>query len=224
MRYSFGDYVLDTQRQEFSHAGTPLQLRRKVFQLLAYLLAHRERVVAKQELLEQLWPDRFVGDEALKSCIKSLRQALGEWGRRPQYLHTVYGRGYRFVAPVAVHEPLPADETPHAIPLYGAEGATRQAAVLSPSLAPARAALENSPGVTLAGEYKPVTVLSGALAEASTLAERLGPEAMYHLMQEVLALVQETVQRYEGTLLQVSGPCPPGGLGSLRAAPAAACS
>src|SRR5437667_115449 len=62
-------------------------------------------------------------------------------GRRTQYLHTVYGRGYRFVAPVAVHEPLPADEAPHAIPLHGAAGTTRQAAVLSPPLAPARAAL-----------------------------------------------------------------------------------
>jgi DNA-binding winged helix-turn-helix (wHTH) protein len=108
MRYSFGDYLLDTQRQEFYHAGAPLKLRRKVFQLLAYLLAHRDRVVSKQEFLERLWPDRFVGDEALKSCIKSLRQALGERGHRPQFLHTVYDRGYRFVAPVATHAPLPA--------------------------------------------------------------------------------------------------------------------
>ena len=44
-----------------------------------------------------------------------------------------------------------------------------------------------------------------ALAEAPTLAARLGPEAMYHLLHDVLALAQETVQRYGGTLLQVSG-------------------
>jgi class 3 adenylate cyclase len=56
----------------------------------------------------------------------------------------------------------------------------------------------------LDGEHKQVTVLCGALAEAPTLAARLGPEAMYHLMRAVLALVQDTVQRYEGTLLQVS--------------------
>ena len=57
----------------------------------------------------------------------------------------------------------------------------------------------------LVGEYKQVTVLSGALAEAATLAARLGPEAMYHLMRAVLALAQAAVQRYDGTLLQVSG-------------------
>jgi class 3 adenylate cyclase len=50
-----------------------------------------------------------------------------------------------------------------------------------------------------------VTVLSGALAEAPSLAARLGPEAMYHLMSDVLALAQDTVQRYGGTLLHVSG-------------------
>jgi class 3 adenylate cyclase/tetratricopeptide (TPR) repeat protein len=57
----------------------------------------------------------------------------------------------------------------------------------------------------LDGEHKQVTVLCGALAEAAPLAARLGPEAMYHLMRAVLALVQDTVQRYDGILLQVSG-------------------
>ena len=45
----------------------------KVFQVLAYLLAHRDRVVPKQELLEHLWPAQFVGEETLTSCIKTLR-------------------------------------------------------------------------------------------------------------------------------------------------------
>src|SRR5262249_24921092 len=94
MRYLFGDYVLDTQRQELQRAGELVKLRRKVFQVLTYLLAHRARVVPKQELLEQLWPDQFVGDEALKSCIKALRQGLGERGRRARFVHTVHGQGY----------------------------------------------------------------------------------------------------------------------------------
>jgi class 3 adenylate cyclase len=51
------------------------------------------------------------------------------------------------------------------------------------------------------GEHKQVTVLCGALADAPALAVRLGPEAMYHLMREVLTLVQDTVQHYEGMLL-----------------------
>src|SRR5712692_11923154 len=119
MRYVFGNYVLDTQRYELHHAGESLKLRRKVFQVLAYLLAHGERVVPKQELLEHVWPDQFVGDEALKSCIKILRQALGERGRTPRFVRTLHGQGYRFVAAVTVKEPRPADAASHALPRRG---------------------------------------------------------------------------------------------------------
>ncbi len=111
MRYVFGDYVLDTERAELQSAGGPIQLRRKAFQVLVYLLAHRDRVVPTQELLEHLWPDQFVGDEVLKACIKAVRQALGERGRAPRFVRTLHGQGYRFVALVEVREPLPADVT-----------------------------------------------------------------------------------------------------------------
>ena len=205
MRYIFGDYVLDTQRHELHHAGEPIKLRRKVFQVLVYLLAHRDRVVPKQELLEHLWPDQFVGEETLTSCIKTLRQALGERGRTPRFLRTLHGQGYRFVGAVEEREHHPADDAPHALPRRGGEGATRQAEGPSPALSPPLADLGSPPWEALDGEHKQVTVLCCALAEAPTLAARLGPEAMYHLMHDVLALAQDTVQRYEGTLTQVSG-------------------
>src|SRR5215831_7268699 len=60
MRYAFGEYSLDTQRQELRRAGEPIKLRRKVFQVLAYLLANGEQVVSKQELLDHVWPEQFV--------------------------------------------------------------------------------------------------------------------------------------------------------------------
>jgi DNA-binding winged helix-turn-helix (wHTH) protein len=141
MRYSFGDYVLDTQRQELHHAGAPIKLRRKVFQVLVYLLAHRDRVVSKQELLAQLWPDQFVGDETLTSCIKTLRQALGEQGRTPRFLRTLHGQGYRFVAAVEEREHRPANEAPPALPLSGGTGATRQAEGPPPARSPSLADL-----------------------------------------------------------------------------------
>ncbi len=136
MRYIFGDYVLDTQRHELHHAGEPIKLRRKVFQVLAYLLAHRDRVVPKQELLERLWPDQFVGDATLTSCIKTLRKALGERGRTPRFLRTLHGQGYRFVGAVEEREHRPADDAPQALPQRGREGATRQAEGPSPAPVP----------------------------------------------------------------------------------------
>ena len=65
MRYVFGDYTLDTARQECSHHGQVLALRQKVFLLLAYLVQHHDRVVPKSELLTNLWPTTFTGDATL---------------------------------------------------------------------------------------------------------------------------------------------------------------
>jgi class 3 adenylate cyclase/DNA-binding winged helix-turn-helix (wHTH) protein/tetratricopeptide (TPR) repeat protein len=205
MRYLFGDYVLDTQRAELHGAGAPIKLRRQAFQLLAYLLAHRDRVVPKHELLEHLWPDRFVGDAVLKACITALRKALGDRGRAPRFVRTLHGQGYRFVAAVEAREHLPVDTVPSAL----AQGSSPL-----PEAGEGQGEGEHGPGRQLLpsvgresqdGEHKQVTVLCGALAEATTLATRLGPEAMYHLMRVVMALAQDTVQRYGGTLFQVSG-------------------
>ena len=205
MRYLFGDYVLDTQRAELHGAGAPIKLRHKAFQVLAYLLAHRDRVVPKHELLEHLWPDQFVGDAVLKACITALRKALGEQGRTPRFVRTLHGQGYRFIAAVEAREHLPVDAAPLALArrspsLPEAGGGNGEGEHRSGQQQLSPVGIES-----LEGEHKQVTVLCGALAEAPTLAARLGPEAMYHLMRAVLALVQDMVQRYDGTLLQVSG-------------------
>src|SRR6266850_967146 len=171
MYCSFGDYELDTQRHELHRAGAPIKLRRKVFQVLVYLLAHRDRVVAKQELLAQLWPGQFVGEETLTSCIKTLRQALGERGRTARFLRTLHGQGYRFVGAVAVEEHRPADDTPRT--LHGGGEAAHQAEGPAPALAAPLADTGSTPSEALDGEHKQVTVLCGALAEAPTLAARL---------------------------------------------------
>src|SRR5262247_4177284 len=156
MRYIFGDYVFDTQRHDLHRAGEPIKLRRKVFQVLAYLLVHRDRVVSKQELLERLWPDQFVGDATLTSCIKTMRQALGERGRTARFLRTLHGQGYRFVGAVEEQEHHPTDDAPQALPGHGRAGATRQAEGPSPALAAPSTDLRSPPWEALDGEHKQV--------------------------------------------------------------------
>ena len=102
MYYVFGDCTLDTERYEFYRAGVRLPLRRKAFQLLTYLLAHCNRVVPKDELLEHLWPVQVIGDAALNSCLMAVRKAIGDSGQAPKYIQTLRGLGYRFVATVEV--------------------------------------------------------------------------------------------------------------------------
>src|SRR2546427_5916734 len=100
MRYIFEDYTLDTGRYELCRAGGLVPLDRQVFEVLAYLLAHTDQVVTRQEFFERLWPQRFVSDAALERCITVARHALGDSGRAQRCIKTVYGRGYRFVAAV----------------------------------------------------------------------------------------------------------------------------
>src|SRR6266852_2117347 len=69
MRYRFADCVLDTQLYTLHRAGTARPLRPKVFQVLCYLLEHRDHVVSKDALCTQVWPDQFISDAALESTL-----------------------------------------------------------------------------------------------------------------------------------------------------------
>jgi DNA-binding winged helix-turn-helix (wHTH) protein/predicted ATPase len=111
MQYLFGDYALDTRHCELRRTGTLIKLRPKVFDVLLYLIVHRDRVIAQQELLEHLWPDQFVGDATLKSCIKEARRAVGDTGQAQRCIQTLHSRGYRFVDAVEEREHLTVDVT-----------------------------------------------------------------------------------------------------------------
>jgi predicted ATPase/DNA-binding winged helix-turn-helix (wHTH) protein len=99
--YVFGDHELDLALFELRRAGDRISIEPKALDLLAFLIAERHRVVAKDELLEALWPREFVTEASLTYCVKAARQALGDDGERQAMIATVRGRGYRFVAPVS---------------------------------------------------------------------------------------------------------------------------
>src|SRR5690606_40601057 len=100
MIYEFGDFVLDTRRCELTCAGEPRHLEPQVYAVLCHLIEHRERVVGRDELLDQVWGHRFVTPGTLDTRIKHLRQALGDDGDAQQMIRTVRGRGFRFVCEV----------------------------------------------------------------------------------------------------------------------------
>ena len=100
MTYQFDQFELDMARFELREDGAVQPLEPQVFALLAYLIEHRERLVPKNELFEKIWEGRVVTDSALTSRIKSARQALGDSGKAQQFIKTIYGKGFRFVANV----------------------------------------------------------------------------------------------------------------------------
>lgn len=111
MRYEFDGAVVDTDSYTLSVDGEPVAVEPQVFEVLAYLIAHRDRMVSRTELLDQIWGDRFVSDSALSSRIKTARAAIGDDGRSQRAIRTVHGRGFRFVAPVVAHLPSSAPAT-----------------------------------------------------------------------------------------------------------------
>jgi pimeloyl-ACP methyl ester carboxylesterase len=104
----FGGHRLDPVGGHLLHGAAPVPLAPKAFALLHYLAANAGRLVPKQELLEAIWPDVFVGDAVLKVTIRELRKALDDDPQAPRYIETAHRRGYRFVAPVVVAEPAMA--------------------------------------------------------------------------------------------------------------------
>src|SRR5215475_3078218 len=101
--YAFDGYQLDTQRYELRHGGALCALERQGFNVLVYLVQHRDRVVTKDELMEQLWPNQSVSESALTQRLRAARRALGDSGREQRLIQTVHGRGYRFIATVEEH-------------------------------------------------------------------------------------------------------------------------
>jgi DNA-binding winged helix-turn-helix (wHTH) protein/TolB-like protein/Flp pilus assembly protein TadD len=98
--YEFGPFRLITSERLLLREGVRVQLTEKAFDTLAVLVQRTGRLVAKEDLIAEVWPDSFVEDNNLEKSISAVRQALGEKGPAFQYIETVRGHGYRFAAAV----------------------------------------------------------------------------------------------------------------------------
>ena len=105
MIYQFGKYEVDTRNYQLRNDGSSVDLEPKVFDLLAYLVSHREKLVTREELFENLWPGQVVSDTSLSNQVKAVRRVIGDDGKRQDLVKTVHGRGYQFIADVQEQEP-----------------------------------------------------------------------------------------------------------------------
>ena len=95
---------LDLGRYELRRRGRPVKLEKKPMELLIFLVARREQLVTREDIVTKLWrSDLFVDTEAsINNVIRKIRTALGDSSAKPRFLETVVGKGYRFVGPVRV--------------------------------------------------------------------------------------------------------------------------
>src|SRR5215472_3805855 len=98
--YEFGPFVLDTMKHALLRNGKPVPLTPKTFDTLLVLVQNSGKMLSKEELMNTLWPDRFVEESNLTQQISMIRKALAESPGEHRYIVTVPGRGYRFAAAV----------------------------------------------------------------------------------------------------------------------------
>jgi DNA-binding winged helix-turn-helix (wHTH) protein/tetratricopeptide (TPR) repeat protein len=100
MTLVFEQFVLDLAKRELRRGQTPVPMEPQAFDLLGHLIAHRHRVVGREELTEAIWHGRIVSDAALTTRISTIRRALGDTGKSQRLIRTVSRKGFRFVAAV----------------------------------------------------------------------------------------------------------------------------
>lgn len=98
--YRFADFTLDAVRREVRHAGALVAMEPQVFDVLAYLVAARDRVVSRDDLLRDVWHGRIVSEATLSSRLNAARTAIGDTGARQDFIRTLPRKGVRFIAPV----------------------------------------------------------------------------------------------------------------------------
>ncbi|MEU4245459.1 AAA family ATPase [Actinoplanes sp. NPDC026619] len=115
--YRFDGFELDASLFELRLAGERIPIEPRVFNVLHYLVSHRDRVVSKEELLDSVWGDRFVSEAAVTTVLRAARIAIDDTGKERRLIRTVHRRGYQFVGTVLRTPAQAESESESGVPL-----------------------------------------------------------------------------------------------------------
>jgi len=185
--FQFESFTLDVKRLCLHGPSGQMDLRRKSFDVLRYLVEHAGVVATKEELIKAVWPDVTVSDESLTQCISEIRRAIGDGGQR--IIKTVPRRGYLFDVPLSTGDAravlkvgaasTPVEPQPSAVHALGH-------------------VVEKINRDVSAGERKQVTVLCADVKESLELVAQRDPEEALKILDAVLKLMTRAIHRYEG--------------------------
>lgn len=102
MLYRFGPFVIDTRAMRLLKDGEPVEMQQRVLEVLLAIVRRRGELITKEQLVDEVWGGEAIGDASLARCLYEARRALGDDARRPKYLLTVHGRGYRLATETSV--------------------------------------------------------------------------------------------------------------------------
>jgi len=131
LSFQFEDFVLDAERRELRRAGDLIAVEPQVFDMIEFLVRHRDRVVTRDDLLDAIWNGRVVSESTLASLINAARRALNDTGEEQRLIRTVARKGLRFVGEVADGKAASAVNA-HAAPQSGLQLPYRPAIAVLP--------------------------------------------------------------------------------------------
>jgi len=105
--YRFGRCIVDPRSRELRRDGRIVPMEHRAFDMLLYLIEHRDRAISKDELQQAIWPRMILTDSALTRCVMKVRRAVGDDPKRRAVIKTLHGHGYRFIASLESAPPAP---------------------------------------------------------------------------------------------------------------------
>ena len=188
MLYFFENFVLDPARRELRRGKGLIAVQPQVFDLLEYLITHRDRVVSKDDILGAVWGGRIVSESALTTRINATRAAVDDDGDQQRLIRTIPRKGIRFVGVVEEQAQLPE------------KAATARAAVEVETAELIQAGRDKA----APAERRQLTIASSELLLGSAAAG-MDPEDLREIIQSYHSCVVETTRRYDGLVARTSG-------------------
>lgn len=104
--YQFGEFIFDDSQQTLMAVDSKqaLSIEPKLLELLCLFIKKPNATISREEILECLWADSLVTDNAVNKMVGNLRKVLGDNAKNPRYIQTVPKRGYRFICSVTLEE------------------------------------------------------------------------------------------------------------------------
>src|SRR6201996_9032740 len=110
--YFFDKFALDPLRRELRCGAAAIAMEPQAFDLLLHLIRHRDHVVSRDELIEQVWDGRIVSESALSTRINAVRKAIGDSGNEQRLIKTLPRKGVRFVGEVKEEQKTSEETSP----------------------------------------------------------------------------------------------------------------
>ena len=204
----FEGFELDPGAYRLSRGGEIIRLERIPLELLFLLVDRCGQVVPRDEILERIWGKGvFIDSEhAINTAVRKIRRALNDDANAPRFIVTIPGKGYRFVAPVALNEKLDRN-----LSSYQPGKGTSEELGISPATSVPRQLDAHGNGhadpssVTGLGERRHLTVLFCDLVNSTSLASQLDPEEWREVVINYHQRVAQEVERFGGHVAQYLG-------------------